>query len=195
MSQIPDHAFLSPHCGGLGWTKASILTSCAFIGGCRNALTFPHALNCSKLITYRSSLHDAVRDIVFDRAQTARISCIKEPLLKEIFSLNNFGSDDRGDLYGNWINNSEAIVDFVSCIVANDILVHIRILNPVDALEFKAKEKHRKYDKDIEEPNADRNKPLVFIVFPLSINGRLSVEARPFLIISKKWFKKNNEKI
>ncbi|KAL0204795.1 hypothetical protein P9112_000102 [Eukaryota sp. TZLM1-RC] len=38
MFQIPDHAYLSPHYGGLGWTKASILTSCAFVGGCRNAI-------------------------------------------------------------------------------------------------------------------------------------------------------------
>ncbi|KAL0224511.1 hypothetical protein P9112_003901 [Eukaryota sp. TZLM1-RC] len=208
MFQIPDHAYLSPQYGGLGWTKASILTSCAFVGGCRNAIfefserfadwedllmttqsstvfalneeisridvekwgrCFPqsfngnipeknvlnlkytlrtlqkkidwnknvfvrihlnsllrHALNCSKLITYRSSLHDAVRDTVFNMAQTARISCIKEPLLKETLSLNNFGSDDRGDVYCDWIDNSEAIVDFVSCNVANDTLVHRR---------------------------------------------------------------------
>ncbi|KAL0206762.1 hypothetical protein P9112_012473 [Eukaryota sp. TZLM1-RC] len=32
------HAYLSPHYGGSGWTKASILTSCAFVGGCRNAI-------------------------------------------------------------------------------------------------------------------------------------------------------------
>ncbi|KAL0226400.1 hypothetical protein P9112_013724 [Eukaryota sp. TZLM1-RC] len=38
MFQIPDHAYLSPHYGSLGWTKASILTSCAFVGGCRNAI-------------------------------------------------------------------------------------------------------------------------------------------------------------
>ncbi|KAL0223544.1 hypothetical protein P9112_002934 [Eukaryota sp. TZLM1-RC] len=81
---------------------------------CSNSpqLTLRHALNCSKLITYRSSLHDAVRDTVFNMAQTARISCIKEPLLKETLSLNNFGSDDRGDVYCDWIDNSEAIVDF-----------------------------------------------------------------------------------
>ncbi|KAL0207273.1 hypothetical protein P9112_011901 [Eukaryota sp. TZLM1-RC] len=102
-------------------------------------------------------------------AQTARISCIKEPLLKETLSLNNFASDDR------------AIVEFVSCNVANDTLVHRRKLNPVAALDFKAKEKHRKYDKDIEEANADKNTQLVFIAFPFSINGRLSVEAETFL--------------
>ncbi|KAL0214884.1 hypothetical protein P9112_007068 [Eukaryota sp. TZLM1-RC] len=337
MFQIPDHAYLSPHYGGLGWTKASILTSCAFVGGCRNAifefyerfadwedllmttqsstvfalneeiskidvkkwgrcfpqsfngnipeknvlnlkytlrklqkrltgmyendlyknicssavlnqdlhslllekgvcenkssdsslfvtivprrfglcaaneafvtkmrlylnipinqllskekcicsnspqLTLRHALNCSKLITYRSSLHDAVRDTVFNMTQNARISCIKEPLLKETLSLNNFGSGDRGDVYCDWIDNSEAIVDFVSCNVANDTLVHRRKLNPVAALDFKAKEKHRKYDKDIEEANVDRNTQLVFIAFPFSINGRLSVEAETFL--------------
>ncbi|KAL0205605.1 hypothetical protein P9112_000912 [Eukaryota sp. TZLM1-RC] len=38
MFQILDHAYLSPHYGGLGWSKASILTSCAFVGGCRNAI-------------------------------------------------------------------------------------------------------------------------------------------------------------
>ncbi|KAL0211137.1 hypothetical protein P9112_009435 [Eukaryota sp. TZLM1-RC] len=105
---------------------------------CSNSpqLTLRHALNCSKLITYRSSLHDAVRDTVFNMAQTARISCIKEPLLKETLSLNNFGSDDRGDVYCDWIDNSEAIVDFVSCNVANDTLVYRRKLNPVAALDF-----------------------------------------------------------
>ncbi|KAL0207613.1 hypothetical protein P9112_012241 [Eukaryota sp. TZLM1-RC] len=44
-----------------------------------------------------------------------------------------------------------------------------------------SKEKHRKYDKDIEEDNAGRNTQLVFIPFPFSINGRLSVEAANFL--------------
>ncbi|KAL0213793.1 hypothetical protein P9112_005977 [Eukaryota sp. TZLM1-RC] len=43
---------------------------------CSNSpqLTLRHVLNCSKLITYRSLLHDAVRDTVFNVAQTARIS-------------------------------------------------------------------------------------------------------------------------
>ncbi|KAL0208252.1 hypothetical protein P9112_010839 [Eukaryota sp. TZLM1-RC] len=114
-------------------------------------------------------------------AQTARISCIKEPLLKETLSLNNFSSDDRGDVYCDWIDNSEAIVDFALCNVAIDTLVHRRKLNPVSALDFKAKERHGKYDKDIEEANADRNSQLVFIAFPFSINGRLSDEAETFL--------------
>ncbi|KAL0219571.1 hypothetical protein P9112_005224 [Eukaryota sp. TZLM1-RC] len=113
-------------------------------------------------------------------APNARSSCIKESLLKETLSLNNFGSDDKGEIYCDWIENSEAVVDFVFCNVANDTLVQGRKLNAVDALEFKAKEKHRKYDKDIEETNADRNRPLVFIAFPFSINGRLSVEAETF---------------
>ncbi|KAL0226550.1 hypothetical protein P9112_013874 [Eukaryota sp. TZLM1-RC] len=64
-------------------------------------------------------------------AKTARISCIKEPLLKETLSLNYFGSDDRGDVCFDWIDNSEAIVDFVSCNDANDTLVHRRKLNSI----------------------------------------------------------------
>ncbi|KAL0214534.1 hypothetical protein P9112_006718 [Eukaryota sp. TZLM1-RC] len=141
-----------------------------------------------------SSLHDAVRDTVFNMAKTARISCIKEPLLKETLSLNNFDSDDRGDVYCDWIDNSEAIVDFVSCNVANDTLVHRRKLNPVAALDFKAKEKHRKYDKEIEDANVDRNTQLVFIAFPFSINGRLSVEAETFLDDFQKMVKEKTMK-
>ncbi|KAL0207863.1 hypothetical protein P9112_010450 [Eukaryota sp. TZLM1-RC] len=38
MFQIPDHAYFSPHYDTLGWTKASIFTSCAFVGGCRNVI-------------------------------------------------------------------------------------------------------------------------------------------------------------
>ncbi|KAL0208149.1 hypothetical protein P9112_010736 [Eukaryota sp. TZLM1-RC] len=110
------------------------------------------------------------KDIVYQRAPA-----------EGTLSLNNFGSDDRGDVYCDWIDNSEAIVDFVSCNVANDTLVHRRKLNPVAALDFKAKKKHRKYDKDIEEANVDRNTQLVFIAFPFSLNGRLSVEAETFL--------------
>ncbi|KAL0214894.1 hypothetical protein P9112_007078 [Eukaryota sp. TZLM1-RC] len=125
-------------------------------------LILHHALNCSKLITYRSSLHDAVRDTNFVY-QTA--------------SLNNFGSDVCCD----WTEISKAVVAFVSCNVANDTLVQRRKLNPVSALEFKAKEKHRKYDKDITDASADRNTQLVFIAFPFSINGRLLDEAETFL--------------
>ncbi|KAL0226982.1 hypothetical protein P9112_014306 [Eukaryota sp. TZLM1-RC] len=109
---------------------------------CSNSpqLILRHALNCSKLITYCSSLHDAVRNTVFNMARSARISCIKKPLLKETLSLNIFGSDDKGDEYCDWIENTEAVVDFVPGNVANDILVQRRNLNPGSTLEFKAKE-------------------------------------------------------
>ncbi|KAL0225585.1 hypothetical protein P9112_012909 [Eukaryota sp. TZLM1-RC] len=125
---------------------------------CSNSpqLTLRHALNCSKLITYRSSLHDAVRDTVFNMAQTARISCIKEPLLKETLFLNNFGSDERGDVYCDWIDNSEAAVEFVSCNVANDTLVRRRKPNYVSAIEFKAKEKQsRQLNLKLKKNNQD----------------------------------------
>ncbi|KAL0205801.1 hypothetical protein P9112_001108 [Eukaryota sp. TZLM1-RC] len=87
-----------------------------------------------------------------------------------------------------------SIVDFVSCNVANDTLVHRRKLNPVAALDFKAKEKHRKYDKEIEDANIDRNTQLVFIAFPFSINGRLSVEAETFLDDFQKMVKEKTMK-
>ncbi|KAL0206565.1 hypothetical protein P9112_001872 [Eukaryota sp. TZLM1-RC] len=115
---------------------------------------------------------------------------MKEPLLEKRLSLNNFGSDDRGDKYCNSIQNSEAVVDFVSCNVANDTSVQRRNLNPVDALEFKAKGKNRKYDKNTEEVDAERNTQLAFIAFSYSINVRTSVEVITFLNDFQKRFKK-----
>ncbi|KAL0226877.1 hypothetical protein P9112_014201 [Eukaryota sp. TZLM1-RC] len=129
-------------------------------------LTLRHAMNCSKLITYRSSLHDAVRDTVFNMPQIVRISCIKEPLLKETLSSNSFGSDDRGNVYCDLIENSEVVIDFV--------------IFSMFFFWFKFKSTHRikfdflnqsvicniREDKDIEEANADRNRPLVSIAFP-----------------------------
>ncbi|KAL0216554.1 hypothetical protein P9112_008738 [Eukaryota sp. TZLM1-RC] len=102
------------------------------------------------------------------------------PVVRETLHLNKFGSDERGDIHCDWIANSEVTVDVVSCKVANDTLVQRRKLNPVGPLEFKAKEKHRKYDKYIEEANADRNRPLVFIDFVFSINGRVFNKSRQF---------------
>ncbi|KAL0210275.1 hypothetical protein P9112_010359 [Eukaryota sp. TZLM1-RC] len=164
---------------------------------CSNSpqLTLRHALNCSKLITYRSSLHDLVREILFNIAQTVSISCNKEPLLKQTRSLNNFASGDKVDVYCDWIDNSEAIFDFVSCNDANDTVVHRGKLDPVSVLDFKAKEKHRKYDKDTEEANVDRNIQLVFIAFLFSINERLSDDEETVLNDFQKMVQKNNEKI
>ncbi|KAL0214764.1 hypothetical protein P9112_006948 [Eukaryota sp. TZLM1-RC] len=105
---------------------------------------------------------------VFNVGQTARISCIKEPLLKETLSLNNFGSNDRDDVSCDWVDNSEAVVEFVSCNVANDTLIQRRKLNHVGAFELKAKEKHRRNDNDIEDANAGRDRALDFIAFLLT---------------------------
>ncbi|KAL0205333.1 hypothetical protein P9112_000640 [Eukaryota sp. TZLM1-RC] len=103
---------------------------------CSNSLTLAlrHALNCSKLITYRFSLHDSVRDTVFNMARNARISCIEEHLLRRTLSLSKFGSDDRGNIYCDWIDNSEVVVHFVSCNVANATLFQRNNLNPSDVL-------------------------------------------------------------
>ncbi|KAL0210280.1 hypothetical protein P9112_010364 [Eukaryota sp. TZLM1-RC] len=138
---------------------------------CSNSpqLTLRHALNCSKLITYRSSLHDPARDTLFNIAQT------------QTRSQNYFGCGDKVAVYCDWIDNSEATFDFVSCNDANDTVVHRGKLGPVSVLDFKAKERHRKYDTDTEEANVDRNTQLVFIAFLFSINGRLSDEAETFL--------------
>ncbi|KAL0213722.1 hypothetical protein P9112_005906 [Eukaryota sp. TZLM1-RC] len=200
MFQISDHAHLSPHYGGLGWTKASILTSCAFISGCRIAIfefserfadwkdllmtmqsstVFTLNDKISKIDVKKGVVHSPIIQWQYSRQESFKFKIHSSNITETIDW--NFGSDDRGDVYCDWIDSSEAIVDFVSCNVANDILFHRRKLNPVSALDFKAKESHRKYDKDIEKADTGRNTQLFFGAIPFSINGRLSVEAETFL--------------
>ncbi|KAL0222257.1 hypothetical protein RCL1_002111 [Eukaryota sp. TZLM3-RCL] len=67
-------------------------------------LTLHHAMNCHRLITYRTCLHNAVRDMVAQMARVTHISCITEPLLRETLSSDKFTENDRGDIYCDWIN-------------------------------------------------------------------------------------------
>ncbi|KAL0227210.1 hypothetical protein P9112_014534 [Eukaryota sp. TZLM1-RC] len=145
---------------------------------CSNSpqLTLRHALNCSKLIAYRSSLHDAVRDTVFNMAQTARISCIKEPLLKETLSLNNFGSDDRGDVYCDVMN----VVDVVTVDVCkkNALKNAQSEVSPLDDSELY---KRKKYANPLKELKHVRHVDYQICPFAISLYGRLGKTAMNFI--------------
>ncbi|KAL0225476.1 hypothetical protein RCL1_003388 [Eukaryota sp. TZLM3-RCL] len=151
-------------------------------------LTLHHAINCHRLITYRTCLHNAVRDTVAQMARVTHISCITEPLLKETMSSDKFTENHRGDIYCDWINGEELVLDFVSCDINN---FTSRKLLPEDALYKKERKKHNKYDSIIEHSNLTRSKRLVFMAFAFSINGRLSPEA---LLFMKKFQQMVNDK-
>ncbi|KAL0213438.1 hypothetical protein RCL1_007064 [Eukaryota sp. TZLM3-RCL] len=51
---------------------------------CSKPLNFNHLLNCNHFITYRSILHDAVRDQIHAMAKSYKIESFVEPLLRKL---------------------------------------------------------------------------------------------------------------
>ncbi|KAL0220383.1 hypothetical protein RCL1_000237 [Eukaryota sp. TZLM3-RCL] len=51
---------------------------------CSKPLNFYHLLNCNHFITYRSILHDVVRDQIHAMAKSYKIESFVEPLLRKL---------------------------------------------------------------------------------------------------------------
>ncbi|KAL0223536.1 hypothetical protein P9112_002926 [Eukaryota sp. TZLM1-RC] len=70
------------------------------IGKCGSKIAPNHLFNCKHFITFRSKVHDAVRDQLYCMSKSHRIVSYSEPLLSRLVdedTLNSFGRN-RGDL-------------------------------------------------------------------------------------------------
>ncbi|KAL0207883.1 hypothetical protein P9112_010470 [Eukaryota sp. TZLM1-RC] len=135
--QIPDHVYVSPHYGGLGWTKASILTSCTF-DRCRNAIfEFSERFSDWKdiLMTTQSSTIFALNE-EFSKIDVEKWSqCFPQSFNgnipeKNVLNLKyTLGTLQKGltGMYENDLYNNKC-----SSAVSNH---HRRKLNPVSALD------------------------------------------------------------
>ncbi|KAL0214240.1 hypothetical protein P9112_006424 [Eukaryota sp. TZLM1-RC] len=66
---------------------------------CSREITTTHLLNCKHFITFRSKVHDAVRDQLYCMCKSYRIESFLEPLLSNLFDAeNDFHKNNRGDV-------------------------------------------------------------------------------------------------
>ncbi|KAL0217190.1 hypothetical protein RCL1_007673 [Eukaryota sp. TZLM3-RCL] len=67
---------------------------------CGKNLTPTHLFNCNRLITFRSKVHDAVRDQIYYITKSYRIESFLEPVLSELVDVieKSTCGDSRGDL-------------------------------------------------------------------------------------------------
>ncbi|KAL0214952.1 hypothetical protein P9112_007136 [Eukaryota sp. TZLM1-RC] len=111
---------------------------------CSREITTTHLLNCKHFITFRSKVHDAVRDQLYCMCKSHRIESFLEPLLSNLFDAeNDFHKNNRGDVILPGLDGSFILLDVMSvdpCNTSNERLVNSEIHNPLSNAEnFKFK--------------------------------------------------------
>ncbi|KAL0214800.1 hypothetical protein P9112_006984 [Eukaryota sp. TZLM1-RC] len=83
---------------------------------CKSVVTFLHILNCKYFITYRSIVHDSVRDQLYAMCKSFNIEAFIEPLVRKLSADqtdDSFGKR-RADLVASGIDGVLNVVDVVS---------------------------------------------------------------------------------
>ncbi|KAL0205802.1 hypothetical protein P9112_001109 [Eukaryota sp. TZLM1-RC] len=122
ISQIPNiyGLLLNDH----QWTTAMrmrcFLWPCSLLNDlicrCKSVVTLSHILNCKYFITYRSLVHDSVRDQLYAMCKSFNIEAFIEPLVRKLSSDqtdDSFGKR-RADLVAPGIDGVLNVVDVVS---------------------------------------------------------------------------------
>ncbi|KAL0227096.1 hypothetical protein P9112_014420 [Eukaryota sp. TZLM1-RC] len=130
---------------------------------CGKPLLFTHLLNCKHFITFRSKVHNNVRDQIYVMCKSYRVDSFLEPLLSKLI-LDDPNIDStrynrasmgltRGDLVVPGLNGSFTILDAMSidpCNSSNEHFINSDVINPLLAGE---KYKIAKYAKPISSVN------------------------------------------
>ncbi|KAL0222940.1 hypothetical protein P9112_002330 [Eukaryota sp. TZLM1-RC] len=103
-----------------------------------------HFLNCQYFITFRSKVHDAVRDQLYCTCKFHRIESFLEPLLSNLFdSEDDFHKNNKSDVILLGLDVTFILLDVMSvdpCNASNERLVNSEIHNALSNAEnFKIK--------------------------------------------------------
>ncbi|KAL0219595.1 hypothetical protein P9112_005248 [Eukaryota sp. TZLM1-RC] len=111
---------------------------------CSREITISHLLNCEHFITFRSKVHDAVRDQLYCMCKSHRIESFLDPLLSNLFDAeDDFHKNNGGDVILPGLDGSFMLLDVMSvdpCNASNERLVNSEIHNSLSNAEnFKFK--------------------------------------------------------
>ncbi|KAL0204792.1 hypothetical protein P9112_000099 [Eukaryota sp. TZLM1-RC] len=150
---------------------------------CSRKITITHLLNCKHFITFRSRVHNAVRDQLYCMCKSYRIEFFLEPLLSNLFhdDDDDFHKNNRGDVILPGLDGTFILVDVKSvdpCNVSNERLANSEIHNPLSNAEnLKIKKYNELLYKLSTQKHAKYNLyPFVFFLF-----GSLAPTAIRFL--------------
>ncbi|KAL0208365.1 hypothetical protein P9112_010952 [Eukaryota sp. TZLM1-RC] len=121
---------------------------------CKSVVTLSHILNCKYFITYRSSVHDPVRDQLYAMCKSFNIEAFIEPLVRKLSSDqpdDSFGKR-RADVVAPGIDDVRNVVDVFSVDVCKNCVT--RLFYSADWPLFNAEKK----DKRDKEPLAQSDR-------------------------------------
>ncbi|KAL0219691.1 hypothetical protein P9112_005344 [Eukaryota sp. TZLM1-RC] len=148
---------------------------------CSREITTTHLLNCKHFITFRSKVHDAVRDQLYCMCKSHRIESFLEPLLSNLFDTDDFHKNNRGDVILPGLDGSFILLDVMSvdpCNASNERLVNSEIHNPLSNAEnFKFK----KYNEPLSKLASLQHAKYNLYPFVFSLFGSLAPTALRFL--------------
>ncbi|KAL0223019.1 hypothetical protein P9112_002409 [Eukaryota sp. TZLM1-RC] len=138
---------------------------------CSRKITITHLLNCKHFITFRSKVHDAVRDQLYCMCKSHRIESFLEPLMSNLFDTDDDShKNNRGDVILPGLDGSFILLDVMSvdpCNASNERLVNSESHNPLSNGEnFKIKKYNERLYKMSSQQHAKYNLcPFVFSLF------------------------------
>ncbi|KAL0227185.1 hypothetical protein P9112_014509 [Eukaryota sp. TZLM1-RC] len=149
---------------------------------CSREITTTHLLNCKHFITFRSKVHDAVRDQLYCMCKSHRIESFLEPLFSNLFDAeNDFHKNNRGDVILPGLDGSFILLDVMSvdpCNASNERLVNSEIHNPLSNAEnFKFK----KYNEPLSKLASLQHAKIQFVSICIFPFGSLAPTALRFL--------------
>ncbi|KAL0213684.1 hypothetical protein P9112_005868 [Eukaryota sp. TZLM1-RC] len=141
-----------------------------------------HLSNCKHFITFRSKIHDAVRDQFYCMCKFHRIESFLEPLLSNLFDAeDDFHKNKRGDVILPGLDGTFILVDVLSvdpCNVSNERLANSEIHNPhLNPENFKIK----KFNEPLSKLSSQQHAKYNLYPFVFSLFGSLAPTALRFL--------------
>ncbi|KAL0214798.1 hypothetical protein P9112_006982 [Eukaryota sp. TZLM1-RC] len=154
---------------------------------CGSKISPNHLFNCKHFSTFRSKVHDAVRDQLYCWSNSHRIISYIAPALSRLNgedTLNLFGRN-RGDLTFEDLEGTTIITDVITIDVCNDSLIPMAQLKYKGFLFVSNKAKNDKYKAKLLSLNAESHTHYVLCPFAVSFHGSLRPLAFSFVEIVK----------
>ncbi|KAL0244852.1 hypothetical protein GEMRC1_008934 [Eukaryota sp. GEM-RC1] len=160
---------------------------------CGKLVTFSHLLSCNRFITYRTCIHDAVRDQIHAMCKSYKIESFVEPLLRSLKINNSKNSDSdktfgkrRADVIVPSVNDELTVVDVITVDVCRKSAFK-DAKHEVSPLNSSEQYKRNKYDEPLTALKHIRHVEYKLCPFAISIYGRLGRDAFVFSPILRKW--------
>ncbi|KAL0206672.1 hypothetical protein P9112_001979 [Eukaryota sp. TZLM1-RC] len=145
-----------------------------FICRCKSVVTPSHILNCKYFITYRSIVHDSVRDQLYAMCKNFNIDAFIEPLVRKLSSdqIDDSFGKRRADLVAPGIDGVLNVVDIVSVDVCKNSAA--RLVYFADSpLSNAQKKKIKKYEEPLAQLGRVEHVKYQFVPFAISLFGTI----------------------